>query len=978
VIGKTLSHYRIDSKLGEGGMGEVYRAHDERLDREVAIKVLPEEVAKDEARLARFEREAKLLASLSHQNIATLYGLETVQLPATVIPSEERSDGARDLGGGMEPGRSPHPDPSTRESADADSLAQDDINEVGVSAVGTRTVHFLVMELVQGEDLATRIKRGPIQVDDALDYARQIAEGLEAAHEQDIIHRDLKPANVMLSPEGKVKVLDFGLAKAWQPEESDAELTHSPTLTAQMTAAGVLLGTAAYMSPEQARGRPVDKRADIWAFGVVLWEMLTGNRMHLGETVSDTLASVLTSDPDASELPPDTPWRVRDLLRRCLIKDPKERLRDIGDGRIELVAAIAGPTDSAFSEPLERDRHRIGFLLPATALVALAMGVAVGWILIGPGASVPSVHPQVSRFSLTLPEEAVYLHDDWPLLSLAISPDGSRIAYRGEDRRSSYGVGQLYLRSLDDVEVRPIPLTENACQPFFSPDGQWLAFFNKSGELKKVSLEGGRPMTVAREIIGSQWSFGSWGDDGNIVYSVWGLGLFVVHSDGGQQRVLTSPREAELHDDPVVLPGSRAVLFAASTADTEEVKVLTLDNGETHTVLENAGDPRYLASGHLLVTREKGLMVAPFDIDRLEISGPPVPAPLSVRFDSVAWGSSTAQLAVSHGGTLVYAPGGESFLQRSTFSWVDRQGRVQETMTVPVSRPLFQLSPTGTRAIVTDMHGGSTRYQILDLERGTLDLVAQFRQLEMKAALWSSDQSIIFPVADADGSHLMEQTSSGSPPADILDAPGIRYLTAGDVSSNGRMVVYMATVAGTAVNTLRLFDRGQEVSKGNPISIEQTTNHVWPGAFSPDGQWLAYVSNEAALENVYVRRLPDGVPKQIVSKGYGECPMWSPDGREIFYLQEGVYDAESRMWGYGIRLMAVSVEFTPQLRLGEPRQLFEGLYHLCWDGGASSYGVSPDGSRFLMVGPDEDPESTRELMVVLNWFEELNRLVPTE
>jgi hypothetical protein len=494
--------------------------------------------------------------------------------------------------------------------------------------------------------------------------------------------------------------------------------------------------------------------------------------------------------------------------------------------------------------------------------------------------------------------------------------------------------------------------------------------------LKKVNLEGGRPMTVARDISASPWSFGSWGEGGNIVYSVWGLGLFVVHSDGGQQRVLTSPREPELHDDPVVLPGSRAVLFAASTAATEEVKVLTPDNGETGTVLENAGDPRYLASGHLLFTREKGLMAAPFDIDRLEISGPPVPAPLSVRFDSVAWGSSTAQLAVSQGGTLVYAPGGENFLQRSTFSWVDRQGRVLETMTVPVSMPLFQLSPTGTSAIVTDMRGGSTRYQILDLERGTLDLVGQYRQLELKAALWIDDDSILFATEDAGGSRVMAQEFAGSPPIDLLNAPGVRYLTLSDISSDGRLVAYMGGTG--ASDDILVFDRSQEASESNPMAFVSTPALEHGAVFSPDGRWLAYVSDEAGDWGVYVRSFPDGKLKQIVSKGRADCPLWSPDGREIFYLQEGVYDAESRLWQYGIRLVAISVEFTPELRLGDPRQLFEGLYYNCWDGGASSYGVSPDGSSFLMVGFEEDPNSTRELMVVLNWFEELKRLVPTE
>jgi serine/threonine protein kinase len=429
LIGTTLGHYRIAEKIGAGGMGVVYRAYDERLDRDVAVKVLPEEVADDPDRLARFEREAKLLASLSHQNIATLHGLE-------------EHEGQR----------------------------------------------FLVMEFVEGENLAERIKKGPLTIDDALDYARQIAEALEAAHEQGIIHRDLKPANVMLSPEGRVKVLDFGLAKAWQPEEGDADLTHSPTLTAQMTAAGVLLGTAAYMSPEQARGKPVDKRTDVWSFGCVLFEMLTGSRCHQGETVSDTLAGILMQAPTWESLPASTPPRVHRLLRRCLGKDPQRRLRDIGEARIaledfETLAVSDGRDDAAGrSQTSKRPWRALPWVIVAATAAA---AVAVGWVT-----SRPEPPRAPTRLAVDLPSDlrlSITLSNP-----LAVSPDGSRLAFvasRGGARP------RLYLRELSRFGASSIPGTEGADGPFFSPDGQWIAFFTDK-KLRKVSVLGGAPLDI--------------------------------------------------------------------------------------------------------------------------------------------------------------------------------------------------------------------------------------------------------------------------------------------------------------------------------------------------------------------------------------------------------------------------------------------------------------------------------------------------
>jgi len=552
----------------------VYRARDTKLGRDVAIKILPEELARDKERMERFEREARLLAQLNHSNIATLHGLEEF-------------DGQQ----------------------------------------------FLVMELVEGETLAERIARGPLAVDEALSLSVQIAEGLEAAHEKGIIHRDLKPANIKMTLDGQIKILDFGLARLAEADTdpSGEGGSRSPTLT-KGTALGAILGTAAYMSPEQARGKRVDKRADIWAFGVVVYEMLTGRQLFAGETVSDVLASVLKADIDLGKLPEPTPAALRRLLRRCLERQPKERLRDIGEARIAIRDRMAGRSDDGATGPAANGTANLRPLWRrATPWVVGVSGLVVGVAgLAGltPWGHGPVTEPRelpVSRFEIALPAEAPLAVENYPGRSLALSPDGTQIVYTASSR--------LHLRRLEEIEIQPLPGTENGRAPFFSPDGEWLAYFDwAEAALKKVSLRGGRPVTLARGFANAGWMLGGWCDDGRIVFDTNDDGLRVVDGDGADLRVLTEPTE-QWHLDPQPLPGPCRVLFYTHGNEGQAIEAISVDSGVRTRILENASHGRFLPSGHLLFVRDGALHLAPFDAERLKIIGAAVALPIEALPD---------------------------------------------------------------------------------------------------------------------------------------------------------------------------------------------------------------------------------------------------------------------------------------------------------------------------------------------------------
>ena len=557
--GTTLGPYSVTAKIGAGGMGEVYQARDTKLDRDVALKVLPEAFTADPDRLARFEREAKVLASLNYPNIGSIYGLEEAE---------------------------------------------------GVKA--------LVLELVEGPTLADRISKGPIPLDEALPIAKQIAEALEAAHEAGVIHRDLKPANIKVREDGTVKVLDFGLAKAFQPDASDPNMSMSPTisLTAAATQMGMVIGTAAYMSPEQAKGKPVGKQADVWAFGVVLYEMLTGTRPFAGEDVSETLARVIDREPEWERLPGNVPVVLSSFLRRCLQKNPKQRIRDIGDVSLAMEGAFETPL-AAVSELIVVASLPVWqrpAAIAVTVLAALVLGGLAVWGLVRPAAAPPST---VTRFPLILPEgDAIGAFD-----GMALSSDGTTLVYAGQRD----GVQQLFVRTRDQMTARPLPGTEGAVNPFFSPDGAWVGFFAPNS-LKKVALAGGPPVTLCP--VGNRYG-AAWGPDDTIVFaSGAGTGLMRVPAAGGEPRPLTEPEPDDgAHLWPTFVPGGEAVLYTTnrgpSTSD-EQVGVVSLETGEQRLLVQGAAGT-VTASGHLVFAREASLWAVAFDADRLTVSGEPAP-----------------------------------------------------------------------------------------------------------------------------------------------------------------------------------------------------------------------------------------------------------------------------------------------------------------------------------------------------------------
>ena len=609
MIGKTLSHYKVLEKIGQGGMGEVYRAEDTNLSRDVAIKVLPEQFTQDPQRLARFEREAKLLASLNHPNIAAIYGFE-----------------------------------------EADD------------------VRFLAMELVPGETLAEKVSKGPVPVKEALEVCRQIAEGVEAAHEKGVIHRDLKPANVKVTPEGKVKILDFGLAKAFEEETPVTDISQSPTLTEEMTRAGVILGTAAYMSPEQAKGKPVDKRADIFAFGAVLYELLTGKRAFEGETITETIAAVLKSEPDWARLPENIPWNVRTLLRRCLTKDVHDRLDGIGNVRVEIKLALEEPATvvpigvtGAAQAPLWQRA------IPWTIAVLMAVMVGIGfWSLTRP------VPRPITRFPLvleSLPSEQQTIGRGRHVV--ALSPDGTHLVYVYADKIAN---SQLYLRAMDRLEATPIRGTEDAREPFFSPNGQWVGFW-ADGQLKKVSITGGAPVILCEATN----PFGaSWGTDDTIVFGQGTRGIWKVSANGGTPEVLITvdSTEGKLAHGPQILPGGNAVLFTLAPGqkwDDAQIVVQSLERGERKVLINGGKDARYAPTGHLVYAREGTLLAVAFDLGQLEVTGGPVPIVEGVMDADFRTGA--AHFSFSKLGSLVYVPGGGGHQLRSGLVWVDRQGQ---------------------------------------------------------------------------------------------------------------------------------------------------------------------------------------------------------------------------------------------------------------------------------------------------------------
>ncbi|MEQ1760971.1 MAG: protein kinase [Vicinamibacterales bacterium] len=918
--GTRLGPYEVLTQIGVGGMGEVYRATDTNLKRQVAIKVLPASVAGDADRLARFQREAEVLAALNHPNIAAIHGLE-------------------DAGG----------------------------------------VKALVMELVEGEDLSQVIARragpsGPAgrPLDEALPIAKQIAEALEAAHEQGIIHRDLKPANIKVRPDGTVKVLDFGLAKAMdavgsgQSAGGSAPVSQAPTITtpAMMTGVGMILGTAAYMSPEQARGKAVDKRADIWAFGAVLFEMLTGHRAFTGDDVTDTIVSVISKEPDWAALPPSTSVAVRSLLQRCLDKDPKRRLRDVGEARMTLESAKADPVGATGPDGVHAPRPWP--LVAAIAVVAALLGGAVTWALrpSESGQNAPVAHVEV-----VLPDgDTIGLSLDGP--TLALSPDGTTLVYVGVHDNQQ----QLFVRPLNSLDAAAIPGTDGAALPFFSPDGQWIGFFAQ-GKLKKTAVAGGGVQVLADA---PQGRGGTWAPDDTIYFAPTAStlrGLVRVSASGGAVTEVTTLDGVQgevSHRWPQILPGGKALLFSvrAGTGDGEwRVEALILETGERRVLAQNADTGRYVPTGHLVYASYGSdvLMAVPMNLDRVEVAtSAPVVLTAKVRL-----GGEGAHFAVSDAGHVVYVRGGEQRRSRRLV-WVDRQGRV-ETVSAPIREyRATALSPDGRLAAV-EAGGTTNEIWIYDFNRRTMSKLNTGGQSQ--APVWSPDGTHVAYRATREGSrNIFWKAVDNADPEERLTTTGGPTQIPGSFSPDGLLLAFSGSALTTGADLWVLSmvsDKGLG-DKGRPETAEERAARsvlVSPvdersPQLSPDGRWLAYASNESGRMEIYVQLFPAMDRKWLVSTDGGIEPRWSRNGRELFYRS-------------GDKFMAVDVTAQPAFSAGSPRMLFQG-HGVPTNTNSTGYDTSLDGQRFLMVEPVEAQAPVTQVEVVMNWFEELKRLVPAK
>jgi serine/threonine protein kinase/Tol biopolymer transport system component len=797
--------------------------------------------------------------------------------------------------------------------------------------------NYLVMELVEGESL-----KGPVPLEEALRIAHQIADALEAAHEKGIVHRDLKPGNIKITPDGTVKVLDFGLAKqtglATQRRDGDGAVTpNSPTFTMGMTEAGVILGTAAYMSPEQARGKPVDKRADIWAFGVVFYELLTGKRLFQGDDLTETLASVVKEEPNLDQ----APVQVRRLLRKCLEKDPKKRLRDIGDAW-ELLEDKPAPTAPSRSRLGQSRFSWAGWI--AAGMFSVIAGISLwGWLRPAP--------PE--------PRNVVRLTAALPVVTnipgaMAMSHDGSRLAFVGGPQR------QIYVRLLDQLEARPLSGTEGASFLCFSPDGQWISYVDSStqpNKLKKIALAGGPTQVLADAIATTGPPTQDWGLDDNIVFSSNG-GLMRIPAAGGTPQTLAGPdpkRNELYYFSPQLLPGGKQVLFSIALSGPGQIAALNLQTGEKKILVDNAfAAGRYVptgpgsSAGHIVyyTSRTGSLTAVAFNASRMEVKGSLIPVLDGVQGFS---NSPFAMLGISDSGTLAYVAGGPGSGSASTLVWVDRTGVEQPVPAPPRFYGFVRLSPEGQR-IAVNITGQGPQLWVYDLARGTL------RNLTSEgsggSAIWTPDgKRLIY--SPSSGTSVVSTPADASDPPSILASAESGRVTPTSVSPNGKLVIGHNFNGGLWV--MPLLEGSSGNAKLQPFL--DSRSQKLDAAFSPDGHWVAYRSNETGNREIYVAPYPGPGGKFLISTDGGVTPRWSSDGRELFYRN-------------GDKMMAVDVQTSPAFRAGTPKMLFQGNY-------VNSYDVAPDGKRFLMIKPPATAQSpTDQVTVVLNWFEELRRRVP--
>jgi len=903
LVGRAIGNFEIEKMIGKGGMGVVYLAQDTKLKRSVAIKSIPPDLADNKTAQARFRREAQLLASLNHPNIGVIH----------------------------------------------------DIIELDDSS------GYLVLEHIPGETLSERIAREPLTLEETLAIGRQIAEAVSAAHKKGVVHRDLKPGNIKITPDGQIKVLDFGLAKPSSSEDMKSDVT--------ATEPGRIVGTPAYMSPEQARGQPIDKRSDIWSFGCVLYEMLTNKVLFKGETASDTVANILQTEPDWQTLPLNTPSNIRVLLRRCLEKDPTHRLHDIADARIEISETLAGTLDK-FVLPTESKSSPQWF--QHKALVVTLMVLVVGLFLTSTIMTVliqsrTSESPGISQFLIDLPADQRIRFKYTNRCYLAISPDGSQLVYAG--RQDESDDDQLYLRSMADLEITPIPGTKNAWNPFFSPDGQWVGFYDYEAKaLKKVPLTGGEPIPLVKDIPPSGVAFAHWAEDGTIFISSLSCkhGLYrLSESDGTLEYLIPPDDSVKLIRYLQVLPGAKAILCRRSGYPTgRALDVFFPDTGEYETVLEDASYGTYVRSGHLLFVRDNIIMGVPFDVKRCKKTGPVASLLSDVEFD---WDYSIPQITVSENGTVVYIL--DTPPDKYEVTWVDRQGR-PDSLAVP-ALPLWgtvRLSPDERRIALTlnTPKGFCPQIHLFDLARGTqTPLTTEGINYYPR---WSPDGSkIVFWSGRSEGRGVYCRSVDSSGPPDLLATERFpsAFLWPGSFSPDGKNLVCLSkTTPYTGMDIWILPVEGERT----PWPLCQTESNESNPRFSPDGRWLAYVSDESGENEVYLMPcLPrfDFERRFPVSSGGGRLPIWSRDASELYYND-------------GKGMMAVKIGSDPNKPVGPPERLF---LFADLNADAGSYGhvsdVSNDG-RFLVSKKVTDETPGRQLICIQNWFEELKQLAPSE
>ena len=888
LIGTLLGAFKITEVIGRGGMGVVYQASDTRLDRSVAIKSLPPKLMNNATARARFMREAKLLASLSHPNIGVIHDII------------EQADGRA----------------------------------------------YLVLEYIPGETLAERITKGPIKLQEALIIALQIAEAVETAHEHNVIHRDLKPGNIKITPDGRVKVLDFGLAKAHGGKAAARQST--------VTLPGRLMGTPAYMSPEQARGKPTDKRSDIWSFGCVLYEMLTGRIPFEGETVSDTLANLLERDPNWKVLPESTSENIVVLLRRCLEKDPCRRLRDIGDAAIEInetlnVPAMAPPVTipSISLKPettSKANSQRIAMII-ATIIIIVLSAIMV-WFILEHRTQPPLEQiQQVSKLDVTIPED---ISMD-PRVVMTISPDGTYIAFLGQKA----GVKQLYLRPLNQDEVVPVKGTDGAITVFFSHDSQWLGYAT-STRLWKMALGGGQPIPICN-VTGVYSAF--WAQDDTIIFSSdQYMGLARVKASGGLPQLVSHRGPRELwHTDPEVLPGGKAVIFSthdgAGSRGFQNIVIQSLVTGKRRTLLEGASFPRYASSGHLVYDSGEFMKARPFDIDTLTFTG------LAVDIEGVKQGRFSRQ------GTLAWVPSVSQ--PELMLLWVDREGN--ETPVIDEKNQYIspRVSPDGNH-LAFWMGAAGSHVWILDLQKGVMYPLTKNKTGNNFWCSWSPDGSqIAFTSSrseeNAGACNLYLKAADGSGPTVQL-TEGVFIDNPISWTHDGKSIIFQRGYHPETGWDVMLLSLDGDYK---PLPLLSSPANELRGELSPDGRWLAYVSTETGPPGVFVRPFQDLQRKwwRISPAGTSAGdPLWSPDGRELFYRDL-----------YAEKIMVVEVETADEFTPGTPRILFDDCYlwHIFY---GRNYDITPNGKRFVMLKEMSPPP--RRIAVIHNWLEELKRLAP--